>query len=103
MDIVKRDGSLQSFDNKKIELAIQKAFIGTGAMINEELCSKISQEIEYFFESNKKTPTVERIQDLVEEQLMKHQFYAQAKAYILYRQKRMENRELMMEKKIIFD
>lgn len=97
MDIVKRDGSLQSFDNKKIELAVQKAFIGTGTIIDEGLCSNISQEIENFFELNKKTPTVEMIQDLVEEQLMKHQFYAQAKAYILYRQKRMENRELMLE------
>ncbi len=37
------------------------------------------------------------IQDLVEEQLMKHDYYSQAKAYILYRQKRMENRELMMK------
>ena len=92
MDIVKRDGSIQNFDKKKI-----KVFTGTNTICNKDLCKDISQEIETICLSYQTTPSVEMIQDLVEEQLMKHDYYSQAKAYILYRQKRMENRELMMK------
>ena len=97
MDIVKRDGSIQNFDKKKIEDAVIKVFTGTNTICNKDLCKDISQEIEMICLSYQTTPSVEMIQDLVEEQLMKHDYYSQAKAYILYRQKRMENRELMMK------
>lgn len=97
MDIVKRDGSIQNFDKKKIEDAVIKVFTGTNTICNKDLCKDISQEIETICLSYQTTPSVEMIQDLVEEQLMKHDYYSQAKAYILYRQKRMENRELMMK------
>ena len=85
------------FDKKKIEDAVIKVFTGTNTICNKDLCKDISQEIETICLSYQTTPSVEMIQDLVEEQLMKHDYYSQAKAYILYRQKRMENRELMMK------
>ena len=47
--------------------------------------------------SQREEISVEWIQDMVEEQLMKFQFYKEAKNYILYRSKRSENRLLLKQ------
>ncbi len=43
MDIVKRDGSIQNFDKKKIEDAVIKVFTGTNTICNKDLCKDISR------------------------------------------------------------
>ena len=70
--IVKRDGSIVTFDSKKIEQAILKAAKVTKEFTEAEV-SKVTnkvilmaQEIASKKESNLKAPTVEEVQDAVE-------------------------------------
>lgn len=92
MEIMKRDGSRQKFDRNKIKEAIRKAFLSTKSTLAEEELESITEEICAYVNEN---IGVEMIQDKVEETLMRHQFYKEAKSYILYRNRRSENRELL--------
>ncbi|MBI2482039.1 MAG: ribonucleoside-triphosphate reductase [Candidatus Vogelbacteria bacterium] len=94
--IKKRDGTLVDFDLIKIEQAIWKAMrvagegvnkdaVRVGGSVEKTLLSKIRATTDYL-------PTVEEIQDIVEQELVHHQFAATAKAYILYRERRAELR-----------
>jgi len=93
-NIRKRDGSLQTFDAKKIETAISKAI--TEVKKKDTQSKKITQivikELEKHF-SQKIIPKVEDIQDLIEEVLIKNKLTDAAKAFILYREKHKEIRE----------
>ncbi len=97
--IRKRDGSLVEFKSSKIEDAIEKAMLAVH--IDEEQLPKIlSQKV--FDEINKKSetdyiPSVEEIQDIVEKVLISEGHAEIAKAYILYRQKRAEQRKLKQD------
>lgn len=101
--VIKRDGSLQSFDRTRIENAVFAAARAVDAglgrswaeMISYSVVGLLSQRCE---EQNINSPSVEQIQDLVEEVLTKSDHYKIAKAYILYRQQRQETRttQLMM-------
>ncbi len=101
--IKKRSGELVNFDIERIEKAVEKAFKETGEELNG-FSKKISKQVEsdlkklIKYSSDKNfVPTVEMIQDLVEEELMKNEFVKVAKAYILYRQKRAELRDKNLE------
>lgn len=91
MQIVKRNGNVEEFDRKKIEKAIEKAFMAT-AVQNNGQAAIITSLVETQLPSDQ-TPTVEMVQDLVEEQLMRLGFYKTAKAYILYRKDRQKARD----------
>lgn len=88
--IVKRNGSIVDFDIKRIENAIKKAMMETSDGIEESLAKNISIKIKSKLESNvdKRLYTVEEIQDLVEQLLMRSNRYDVAKKYILYREHR---------------
>lgn len=93
--VIKRDGTLVPFDGLKIQRAIEKAFKDE---YKGELNPDILQEIkELALAASTKfqdTPSVEEIQDQVEELLMEAGHHAVAKSYILYREKRRHAREL---------
>ena len=91
MNIIKRDKSFELYDSHKIKNAIMKAFQSLSHTIDSENLEKIICEIDQII-IKKSSVTVEDIQDLVETKLMEHSYYPEAKAYILYRQKRAENR-----------
>ena len=108
--IRKRDGSVQSFTLDKIIHAVTKALHETnegGRDDAERVAETVHQKVvamcvaaqtaEPDTELAQKcvdgNPTVEEIQDLVEEGLMELDFYATAKAYILYRNERKKMRE----------
>jgi len=92
--IRKRDGRIVDFDQTKITNAILKALMAVQRK-DGDLAKKISNEVVKLvnerFEG--KTPSVENVQDIVEEVLIKNGYADVAKAYILYRQKRTELRE----------
>lgn len=92
--IRKRDGSIVDFNPEKIRSAIHKAIIATGGE-NGDVAGKLYvnavTEVEKRFAG--KTPSVENIQDIVEEVLIKAGHTQVAKAYILYRQRRSELRD----------
>jgi ribonucleoside-triphosphate reductase len=92
----KRDGKLAEWDQDRITTAITKAF---EAVVegNGEIAEKISDEvtnriIQKFGEEG--VPTVEEIQDIVENSIMDFGYNKVAKAYILYRHQQAEKREL---------
>ena len=84
MKIIKRDGTIQTFDSEKMIQAMKKAFVTDVPMDQlKQIAMEITQEIQ-----GSAKVSVEDIQDLVEQKLMAYQFYNEAKAYILYREKR---------------
>ena len=90
INIIKRDGSLDIFNEEKIINAINKAMIEVDGQLYEDDTSKdIAQEIA---EKVKKYPNgsveVEDIQNWVEDALMTSERRDVAKAYIRYRYKR---------------
>jgi len=93
--IRKRDGRVVIFDQQKISNAIFKA---TGSIQKEDrkLAEKLSKKVVSILEKkfDKTTiPTVEQIQDIVEEVLIKEKQTQLAKAYILYRKEHQRIRE----------
>lgn len=90
MQILKRNGLFQEYDQTKIKNAIQKAFRGMGETISEENLSLLLSEIQEHITDGS---SVEQIQDYVEESLMRHGYLKVAKAYILYRQHHAELRQ----------
>ena len=92
----KRDGKLAEFDNTRIENAIGKAMRAVGEGNGETskgLTHLVLGELDQRF-GDDGCPTVEEIQDIVELSIIKAGFARTAKAYILYRQKQTETREL---------
>jgi len=93
--IVKRDGRKVTFNIEKIANAIFKAAQAVGGNDYEEaleLAGKVCDAIEE--SSNKKIPTVEEVQDMVEKILVEEGHAKTAKAYILYRSNRTRAREM---------
>ena len=114
--IKKRDGSLQSFDIKKIEYAILMALRETNegevpdaAKVAKTVHHKTVSMCVQAGTANSDDPqsqkcidgypTVEEIQDLVEAALMELNYFETAKAYIIYRNERKKLRERDIFKK----
>lgn len=95
MKVIKRDGRKVDFDSSKIANAIFKAFKAVGSSTFEDALS-ISQEVTDYLRKNfkDKAPTVEEIQDIVEQKLIEHGMSQAAKAYILYRKQRSDVRNI---------
>lgn len=86
--IKKRDGREVPFDSLKVRAAIQKAIESTNGDTSKAgiLTTDV---IELTHETYKdQVPTVEQLQDLVEDVLIRHQMSDVAKSYILYREER---------------
>ena len=89
--IRKRDGSIQKFLPEKIEFAIYRALKSVN-IDDLPLASRLTQKVIEKIEKDK-IPTVEEIQDIVENVLIENGLYDVAKSYILYREKRKQIRE----------
>ena len=89
MIIIKRDGNAVSFDANKIINAINKAFIEVdGKVYENDTATDIAVEIGKIVDNSATATTVEQIQDLVEEYLMRSERPDVARAYIRYRYKK---------------
>lgn len=87
--ILKRDGSQVPFDEEKIAVAVYKAFASLGVHDRpraDALAAEVRTALEATYGAS--PPTVEDIQDVVEDVLIRHGECAAAKAYIIYRFKR---------------
>lgn len=97
MEVIKRDGREVEFDKQKIVDAILNAFRALGeekTPYAQNKAKEIATYIEGYFEgADHEGLSVELIQDLVEEKLMKSNRKDVAKHYILYRDKRTRERE----------
>ncbi len=83
--VLKRDGRIVGFNEQKIGAAIRKAMLTTEAGEDNELISKIVDRVSM---RGKSQMTVEELQDMVEEELMKSSRLDVAKVYIRYRSAR---------------
>lgn len=96
--ITKRDGSHDRFSLDKIMNAIIKAFQSVGEDVDLNAVSKILSHL-----SISEGITVEDIQNLVEEALMREGYYKVAKSFMLYRQRHNEDRETLEKLKFLTD
>lgn len=88
MKVQKRDGRIVDFQREHIINAIHKAMAETLSGIDETISHRIAEFIEEQVKNDGGLKSVEKIQDLVEEQLMASDRKDAAKKYILYRKQR---------------
>ena len=114
MEVMKRDGTLIAFDKEKIINAINKAFLEVDGQLYEtdtaiDIAEDIEKHIKMFYLRNlniesrmslneivkemERPFTVEQIQDLIEEYLMRSERPDVARSYIRFRYKREVARE----------
>lgn len=103
-DILKRDGRKVAFNKLKIADAMRKAFDAAKDYHSEDYCMNLADEVaDEAVRKIHTTPTVEQIQDLVEEELMSKGHALTAKKYILYRAERNKVREKNSELMKIYE
>ncbi len=93
--IVKRDGRVVAFDEAKVTTAIWKAMRAVGDP-DEHEAKRLSERVTGILDERypDDLPTVEEIQDIVEEVLIAAGYTRTAKAYILYRKQHEDLREM---------
>lgn len=98
MKILKRDKREVDFDHLKIKNAIEKAFDSVRKDYVDSVISAYALDIKESLLKNydpKNPPTVEEIQDLVELKLIDEKEIEVVKAYILYRNRHSEERQIL--------
>lgn len=103
--VVKRDGSLKPFKEEKITSAICKAMtaVENGSREDAEaITDDVMKTLALMKQTDSRyTPSIEGVQNIVEEKLMSSDFHSVAKAYILYRERQTEKRKSnIFEKRI---
>ncbi len=108
--VIKRNGSVVSYDPSKISVAITKAFLaveGGNAAASSRIHESVSQlatQISHIF--SRRMPSggtvhIEDIQDQVELALMRSGEHKIARSYVIYRADRTRERELKIEKDLV--
>ena len=100
MNVIKRDGSLQEFDNGKIVSALSKAFDACGYTISEDVCGGNIIDVSTLDEMASMVQrwdniTIEEIQDMVIETLEDYNYADVARAYASYRNEQSRLREII--------
>ncbi len=92
--IIKRDGRIVPYDREKIALAVLRAMKASGEGTVAD-AARVAEAVESALESRcgAEPPQIEVIQDMVEQELMHHEFTNTAKSYIIYRATRTRARE----------
>lgn len=87
MKIIKRSGTEMGFDITKITAAVMKANkeVPTSERLSLQQVQEISDNVEQMCLDMKHSPSVEEIQDMVENQIMNKRAFALARKYITYR------------------
>lgn len=92
--VIKRNGDKVLFDNNKIRTAIEKAGSASGEFDHTEaarLAKQAQKVILHRFADH--APEIEQIQDIVEQVLVSSDYFATARAYIVYREQRSKSRK----------
>ncbi len=100
-EVIKRDGQRVPFDAARIKSAILKAGRATGEFAEDEtevLTAQVLKVIQHRRWSD--SPSVEDIQDIVEQTLINSDYFATARAYIVYREQRKRVRD---DQKVLID
>jgi ribonucleoside-diphosphate reductase alpha chain len=111
MNVKKRDGRQVSFDSKLITRAIEKAFCAELQLVDPaELSAELRNDITAISErvtaqvkersETAEGVSVEQIQDAVERELMRAEYFSVARRYILYRAEHTKIRQLRAEERM---
>ncbi|MCI6284817.1 anaerobic ribonucleoside triphosphate reductase, partial [Selenomonas sp.] len=90
--VTKRTGFTVPYNREKIYHAIEGANNDGKPQMTAKDIEEVTSQVEWDFQ-DKENVTVEEIQDMVEQELMKYDFYDIAKRYITYRQRHTERRK----------
>ncbi len=96
--IIRRDGSTAAFDSKRIKKAILRAGKAT-RQFEDQVAGELTEEVCAHLHRNfggKQPPSIEDIQDCVEEVLLNSDYRKTARAYIVYRDQHAKIRENVM-------
>ena len=90
MKVIKRNGSIEPYDFKKIQMAVTKAFNANGMPnpsdeLTEKLRGTFVKTLSLDEGEDTDTVSIEQIQNIIEEFLMKEGYFDIARSYILYR------------------
>lgn len=94
MHVIKRDGTVKDFDISKIAAALEKAGRATGEF-DGAVANRIThiEVLKRLAEQKVSTPTIEQIQDAVENALFDTGYRKTLRAYIVYREQRAKVRD----------
>ncbi|HMO50354.1 MAG TPA: ATP cone domain-containing protein [Kiritimatiellia bacterium] len=98
--VIKRDGNIVPFDRERIATAIFKAAAsvgGTNRSIAESLAEEVERRMGAMYTKGA-IPSVEDIQDTVEETLIENDHVQTSRAYIIYRHERAQARAARIDK-----
>ncbi|HEU0187843.1 MAG TPA: anaerobic ribonucleoside-triphosphate reductase, partial [Gallionellaceae bacterium] len=99
--VLKRDGSLAAFDSDKIRSAIQRAGGATGELDANEAILLTAQVVKVLIHKfHSAPPSIEKIQDTVEQVLISANHLKTARAYIVYRE---QHTKLRQDRKTVVD
>lgn len=96
--VQKRNGQIVEFDQEKITNAVFKAITAVDQVDgkkSKKVSSRVLQILNRRFKKDE-IPTIEQIQDIIEEVLILEDFVDTAKSYILYREQRRKIREVVV-------
>lgn len=87
MKIIKRSGAEDTFDAFKIVAAVSKSNIEVPTLerLSDEQIRQIAKNVEQICLEMDRSPNVEEVQDLVEDQIMNMRAFSVARKYITYR------------------
>lgn len=89
--VITRDNYFEPFEEERIRVAIQKASDEETATI---VTKTVKEDLEQLGQNSSFYFHVEDIQNIVEQALMKHNYFDSAKRYILYREEHNQKRKL---------
>ncbi len=101
-NVIRRDGNKAPFEAHKIFLAIKKAGDATDEFDEDEarlLTEQVIKVLKHKFDKNL-LPSIEHIQDVVEQVLISANYFKTARAYIVYRE---QHGTLRQDKKTLID
>ncbi|QIK38506.1 ribonucleoside triphosphate reductase [Caldichromatium japonicum] len=100
--VIKRDGKQVPFEAAKIEAAIYRAGLATGEFGSAEarrLTEQVVKVLAHRF-ADGRYPDIESIQDIVEQTLIAADYFATARAYIVYRE---QHQKLRADRRTLVD
>ena len=99
MLVTKRDGSKEAFDLEKIRKAITKAFSSCSKQVTESALNKMDKYVTSIIDGREEDIDVDEVHNIVEQFLMKNNYFDVSRAYIQERYRkaleRAENERLI--------
>lgn len=93
MNVIKRDGTIQSFDFIKVISAVTRAFKSVNQEVPEKFLEQLKESVEKkIIKNNGNGTPIEEIQDVIQKELIKRNKYDVVDSFINYRRKREEIR-----------